>query len=1042
MFSKFFIERPIFSTVTSLLIVIAGFVSIFNLPIEQYPDLVPPTIMVQAQYPGASSEVVAETVASVLEEKINGVEHMIYMNSVSSSDGRVVVTVTFDVGTNPDQALINVNNRVQMATPLLPEDVRRYGVTVQKRSPSILQVGAFYTTNPMYDETFIGNYANINIVDHIKRIDGVGNAEVLSQNNYSIRVWLKPDKLYRYSLTPSDVFAAISAQNAQRTGGKIGQPPMHDVHVSKNYTIVLKGRYKTEEEFSNIILRANKDGTTLRLKDVADIELGSQTYEVKGITSGNPTAPIMISLSPGANSLKTVDLVNKKIQELSTRFPEGTGFKVVFDTTKFVKHSINEVIHTLIEAFVLVFLIVLLFLKNFRTTLIPCLAVPVSIIGTFAGMFVFGFSINTLTLFALVLAIGIVVDDAIIVIENVDRIHKTEGLSIKDATIKAMSEVTGPVIAIVLVLCAVFVPVSFMGGLSGVMYKQFALTIVISVIISGFVALTLTPALCVVLLSNITARSNKFFDAFDRIFQKIADFYLKIVKILTCNAKLSVPLFSFVVLGTYLLFKIAPTSLVPNEDQGAVMAAAIMDPSASLERAQNVGSIIEKNLLKNKATENTMYVAGYDLLSGAPKNNSVTLFSQLKPWEQRRSPELSAENVKNYLMKACATITDALVIGILPPPIVGMSTTGGFECYLQQLCEPDPDKLEKKTREFVQKASMRPELSGVRSTYNASTPQIKVDVDDVKAMSMGINISDIYSTIGSTFGSAYVNDFSKSGRNFKVLLQAKDTFRAHPDQFNEIYVKSRTTGTMIPISTFIKTEQVVDPDIFERFNSFFSAKIMGNPAPGYTSGQAIKAMEEVCEEVCGHDYHVAWIGSAYQEKIASSSILPLLLFAIIVVFLILAAQYEMWSLPFSVLLSIPFAALMAIIFTLLRGYSMDLYFQIALITLIGLSTKNAILIIEFAMLQHKEKGMDMIESAISAAKLRFRPIIMTSLAFILGCLPLMISSGAGAASRHSLGTSIVGGMIGSTFLATLFIPFFFVIVLNIKEKISNKLRKI
>lgn len=1037
MFSKFFIDRPIFSTVTSLLIVIAGVVSIQNLPVEQYPNLTPPTIVVSAQYPGASAEVLSETVASVLEDKINGVEDMIYMNSVSSSNGNLNITVSFKVGTDPDKALINVNNRVQMANALIPEDVRRYGVTVQKRSPAILEVGSFYSNTDLYDETYLGNYAILNIAEELKRIEGVGNAEVMTGNSYSIRIWLKPDKLYKYKLSTSEVYQAIMAQNSQRAAGKIGQPPMRTVHPDKSYSIVVSGRYKSENQFKDIILRTDKNGNALKLSDVAEIELGAQSYEVESKTQGKRSVPIMVSLSPGANSLNTVALVNKKIEELSKRFPEGTAFKVSYDTTGFVKHSIKEVIKTLAEAMILVFLIVYLFLKRFRTTLIPCLAVPVSIIGAFAGMMLLGFSINTLTLFGLVLAIGIVVDDAIIVIENVERIMHEQKMHVYEATLKAMDEVSGPVIAIVLVLCSVFIPIGFMGGFTGIMYKQFAITIAVSVVISGFVALTLTPSLCNLFLDDSSLKhSNKFFDKFDEIFAKVTEFYISVVRYIATHTKVSLSIFAGIILIVYGLFKITPTSLLPDEDQGIVLSACMMDPSASLKRASNVGESVENILKSDPAVADTIFVAGYDLLSGAPKNNAVTLFAKLKPWEERPGKQLSAKAVVQRLMARAFTLTDAMVIGFTPPPIVGMSTTGGFECYLQSLGDFDAKALESKAREFVLKAATRPELSGVRTTFNASTPQFKLVVDDAKVMSMGVNINELYNTIAATFGSTYVNDFSKLGKNFKVMMQSKDLYRAFPEQLNEVYVKSNK-GTMIPVSTFVTLEQTVGPDVVERFNSLPSAKILGNPAPGYTSGQALKAVEEICDEISSHDYAVSWTGSAYQEKEASGSSSYVLLLGILVVFLILAAQYEMWSLPFAVLLAIPFAAFGALIATFLRGYSNDLYFQIAIVTLIGLAAKNAILIIEFAVIFYKKQHMTLLESAISAAKIRFRPIVMTSLAFILGCVPLALSSGAGSASRHSLSTSIIGGMCGATFIAPLFIPLFFILVFKITNKLTG-----
>ena len=1025
MFSKFFIDRPIFSAVISLLITLAGIVSIKSLPIEQYPDLTPPTIAVSASYPGASPEVIADTVAAPLEQQINGVEDMLYMNSTSSSNGDMALTVYFKVGTDPDQAMINVNNRVQGATATLPEDVRRYGVTVDKKSSAILQMIAFYSPSGRSDTTTIGNYVLINIVDDLKRIEGVGDAMVMSANDYAIRIWVKPDVLSQRNLSIAEVANAIQAQNAQRAAGKIGQAPM-PVKVDRSYTIIAPGRFSTVEEFENIILRANADGTTLKLKDVARIELGSQTYEFNGSFNHKPAVPVGVYLSPGANAVATAKAVQEHLAEAAKNFPAemDLAYDTAYDTTLFVNESIKEVIKTLVEAMVLVFLVVFLFLKDWRATLIPCLAVPVSIIGAFAGMEMMGFSINTLTLFGLVLAIGMVVDDAIVVIENVERIMHEENLPVREATIKAMQEVSGPVVAIVLVLCSVFVPVAFMGGLTGVMYKQFAITIAVSVVISGLVALTLTPALCVLLLKKQERPTHGFFYKFDQWFDKLTQKYGKLVGFLLHKGIVSAIVVVVLIVATLGLFKIVPGSLLPNEDQGIIMVAAQLDPSSSLGASDKVANEMEDVLLSIPSVQKEMTFSGFDMITGARKNNSVASFVMLKPWDERKEADESSDaTVKQVYVKSQSQIPGALVMPFNPPAILGMSTTGGLEGYIQNRSEGGSAELADQVSKFLEAARKRPELTSVSSSFSAAVPQYTLTVDEVKAQSMGVSLDSLYATLQGTFGNMYINDFTYLGRSFKVMMQAEGEYRARPDQLGGIYVKSNS-GAMVPLSTLVTLTPSLGPDIVERFNVFPSAKVMASPAPGYSSGDAIRAVEETAKEVLDSGFTLAWTGTTYQEKLAGSSSTSALLLGILVVFLILAAQYEKWSLPIAVLLAVPFALFGALMGTWMRGLSNDIYFQIALVALVGLAAKNAILIVEFAVLL-KEQGLQKAEAALQAALLRFRPIVMTSLAFILGCVPLAISFGAGAASRHSIGTAVVCGMLIATGVAPLFVPWFF-----------------
>ena len=1014
MFSKFFINRPIFSTVISLLILLAGIISITQLPIEQYPDLTPPSVQVSAQYPGASPEVIADTVAAPIEQQVNGVEDMLYMNSTSSANGDMNLMVYFEVGTDPDQAMINVNNRVQAATTTLPEDVRRYGVTVQKRSSAILQLITMFSPSGVYDTTYIGNYALVNVVDDLKRINGVGDAQVMSANDYSIRIWLKPDVMSQLGVSVSDVMAAVQAQNTQRAAGKIGQPPL--LHsVDRMYSIIAPGR-----------LRANPDGTSLRLKDVARVELGSQTYEFSGKYNNQPAVPIGVFLSPGANAVATAEAVKKRMEELSQNFPGGIEYKVAYDTTLFVNASIEEVIHTLIEAMILVFLVMYLFLHDWRATLIPCLAVPVSIVGAFAGMLLLGFSINTLTLFGLVLAIGIVVDDAIVVIENVERIMHDEHLPVKEATIKAMDEVTGPVVAIVLVLCSVFVPVAFMGGFTGVMYQQFAITIAVSVVISGLVALTLTPALCALLLKDMKPRTSGFFFKFDQWFAKVTNTYTGWAGFFIRRIPAAVLALLLVWGGAVGLFKIVPSSLLPDEDQGMLIVATMLDPATSLSTSQKVAQQLEEIILEQPAVKEELTFAGYDILSSTMKSSSIASFISLIPWKERKTQELSSFGVVSAIGKLGAGITGALVMPFNPPPIMGMSTTGGLEGYVQNRSGQGSDALEAKVNEFITAAQKRPELTGVSTTFSSATPQYKLTVDEIKAMAMNVSLSELYTTIQGTFGTAYVNDFTKYSRSFRVMVQADGDYRARPEQLGDIYVRSNT-GAMVPLSAFITLTPILGPDMVERFNAFPAAKVMATPADGYSSGQAIAAMEQVARETLGEEFTLSWTGTTYQETISGSSSAIALMLGILVVFLILAAQYERWGLPLAVILAVPFGMFGALLGTYMRGLSNDIYFQIALVALVGLAAKNAILLVEFAVLV-KEQGATAYEAALQSVKLRFRPIVMTSLAFILGCVPLAVSSGAGAASRHSIGTAVVFGMLAATAIAPLFIPLFFYLI--------------
>lgn len=1044
MFSKFFIDRPIFATVVSLVILLAGLVSITSLPIEQYPNIVPPEIQVSAIYPGATAQVLADTVAAPLEAKINGVDNMIYMYSNATSSGFLTISAVFEVGTDPSQATIDVNNRVQTALSSLPAEVTKQGLTVQEKSNSILQVVTMSSTNPQYDDIYVSNYGLINIIDALKRIPGVGDASFFATQNYAMRIWLSPDKLADFNMTSTDVIAAIQEQNSQFAAGRFGQEPMTE-YEPYTYTVNTKGRLLDTNEFGNIILKSNHDGAALRLKDVARIELGSQDYSVRSKLNGTATVAFAVYLQSGANALDTAEAVRETLENLSKDFPEGITYDIPYDTTLFVKTSIHEVVYTFFEAVLLVIIVVFLFLQNGRATIIPILAVPVSIIGAFAGMVAFGFSINLLTLFGLILAIGIVVDDAIIVIENVERLMAEEKLSPRKAAIKAMAEVSGPVVAVALVLSAVFIPIAFIGGFTGVMYRQFAITIAVSVLLSAIVALTLTPALCAIFIKEHDKEHKeekshniftKFFNAFNIWFEKTTDLYIWGVEKLLQFRFLATIGFLGVLVAIALLFKIIPGSLVPMEDQGNFIVSTNMPPASSLPRTIKFTDKISEIIKEDPSVENVLTITGFNMLSSSQDTYSAVTFTTLKDWSQRKRPEQKVDFLIDKFTKVGMSQPEGIAFAFNMPPIMGISITGGFEGYVQNISNKTSLELMEKTQELIDKANKHPALSSVSTTFSVSIPQYNVELDREKARALNVSISDIFTVMQSTFGSLYVNDFTYFGRNFQVQIQSEAHFRRTPDDLKYVYVKSRN-GNLVPLTTLVNVERTIGSDIVNRFNIFPSAKIQGNPAPGYSSGQAIKAMEEVALDVLGNEYNLAWVGSAYQEKLTAGASGQAFIFGIIMIFLILAAQYERWSLPFVVILSVPFAVLGALLAVWMRGIENDLYFQVGLVTLIGLAAKNAILIVEFAIMKVQE-GKSYAEAAIEAARLRFRPIVMTSLAFTFGVLPLALSSGAGANSRHAIGTGMVGGMLVSTFVATLFVPMMFATIGEFFDKKAKK----
>ena len=1019
--SRFFISRPIFASVISIIIVIAGLLAALGLPVAQYPNITPPTVVISATYPGASAETLSKTVAAPIEEQLSGVENLLYFNSSSASNGTLTITASFEVGTNVDMATVNVNNRVKIAEPRLPDVVRQYGVSVAKRSSEILLVTTLTSPDNSLTPLYLSNYALVNILDDLKRIPGVGDAQIFGALDYSMRVWLKPDRMAQLGVTTTEIANAISAQNKQNAAGKIGQEPAPSGQQLV-YTVTAKGRLSTPEEFGNIVIRAGGAKGTLRLKDVARIELGAQNYDSSTALLGKPVIGIGVFLQSGANALDVAGRVKKRMEELKERFPAGMDYVTPYDTTKFVQASITEVVKTLVEALVLVALVVFVFLQNWRATVIPMIAVPVSLIGTFAGLWLFGFSINTLTLFAMVLSIGIVVDDAIVVLENVERLMWEEKLPPKAAAIEAMREVSGAVVAIVLVLCAVFIPVAFLGGIAGKLYQQFAVTVAISVTISGIVALTLTPALCALLLQS-KHEEPAFFRPFNRAFEALTQRYTSTVH-KTLHHRIIGTIACLVILGgSVVMFRAVPGSFVPAEDQGYLISALMLPDGASLQRTRATGDQFQQMLKETPAVDKVFVIAGNDIIGGGVKPNAGTVFIPLKDWGERTDRASSADTLAKKFGGLGMSMPDGMALVFNPPAISGLGTSGGFEAYIQARGDSDPKKLATTIQTFMDALKQRPELQGINTFFRPSTPQLMVEVDEAKAISMGVSVSDVYQTLQASMGSLYVNDFNLSGRTYRVQLQAEAAYRAKPEDIGRLYVRA-ANGGMVPVSALIKVKTVFGAEMLERFNGFIAAKVMGSAAGKVSTGDAIKIVEQVARETLPSGYELAWTGQAFQEKRAGTTSAIAFGFGILMVFLILAAQYERWSLPLAVIMAVPFALFGALAAVMIRGMPNDIYFQIGLVVLIGLAAKNAILIVEFAA-QKRAEGMRVRDAALEGARLRFRPIVMTSLAFILGVVPLVKASGAGAAARQSMGTGVFGGMLAATFIATIFIPMFF-----------------
>ncbi len=1034
MISAIFIQRPVLSTVLSIIVVILGFVSMYGLPITQYPDIAPVQVTVSTGYPGADAETVANSVAAPIEKQINGVDNMIYMQSTSSATGEMGLTVYFTMDTDPDTAEVKVNNRVGLALAELPDVVRNAGVNVEKRSSSFLMLIGIYSPDGRYDEQYVGNYANLYVLDALKRVPGANQASIMGLPDLAMRLWLQPDRMASLKVTTTDVQKAVSEQNKQFGAGRLGQAPTEGA-VEMTFPVVTEGRFTEAHQFDDVILRADPEGAAIvRMKDVGYAKEGLKQYLLRSSLNGSPATFIAVYQQPGSNAMEVAANVRAELEQLSASFPDGIDYTVSLDTTKVVQASIDEVVETLLIAVALVVLVTYLFLQNFNATLIPTVAIFISLVGTFIGMAALGFSINLLTLFGLILAIGIVCDDAIVVVENVERNMNQLGMQPREATFKAMEEVTGPVIATTLVLIAVFVPVAFLSGTTGVLFQQFAITIAISVSISSFIALTLTPALAAILLKPGVA-PNRFFSQFNQWLDALTERYAAGAELTIKRSGLALMILAAMLFATFTLFKSVPGSFVPPEDQGFLFAAIMLPDGASIDRSEKMTQEVADIFSQHPAVQDYSALAGFSLLDGQFKTNAGTVFVSLKDFAQRTDPELTVDALLAWVTPRLNALNEGVAFAINPPPIPGLGSQGGFEFWLQNRGQGDVAQLEATTRGLVAEAEARAELTRLNTTVNAASRQLRTEVDRSKAEMLGVPVQDIYNTLQTLFGSLYVSQYNKFGRVWQVIMQAEPEYRERPEDINNIFVRQKD-GEMVPISAVVETAYDVGPDLVSRFNGFMAAKITGDAAAGFSSGQSIGAMEAISDQHLPDGYTYAWSGQAFEEKQSSGASAIVFGFALVMVFLILAAQYEQWSLPIAVLTAVPFGIFGALVAVWMRGMENDIYFQIGLVTLIGLSAKNAILIIEFAELKYSE-GMSARDAAIEAARLRLRPILMTSLSFIFGAMPLVLASGAGAAARHSIGTGIIGGMIGATSLALFFVPLFYFLVISAKEKLKG-----
>jgi hydrophobe/amphiphile efflux-1 (HAE1) family protein len=1036
MFTHLFIDRPILSAVISLLIVLAGAVSMSVLPIEQYPDMAPPQVTIDAIYPGATAEVIANNVAAPIETQLNGIDNLLYFYSTSSSSGNAQIVVVFKPGSNPDINQVNVQNKLSQATPQLPQVVVQQGLVVDKKSPSIMMVVSVYSPDNRYDATYIDNYTNLYVLDALKRIPGANRSSVFGSPDIAMRVWLRPDRMAQLGITVQEISNAIQSQNQAFGVGQIGASPMPP-GVEQQFVVTAQGLLTKPEEFENIILRTDKEGVAIvRIKDVGRVELAKRDYSMPSRMNGKIATTVGVYQQPGANAVNTAKAVRKKLEELKATFPTGLDYKVVLDTSEFTLYSIDKVVHTFFEAVVLVVLVVFVFLQSLRATVIPILAVPVSIIGTFAGMHLLGFSINMLTMFGMTLAIGLVVDDAIVVVENVEVNITKHKLAPLEAAKQAMTEIAGALISIVLVLLAVFLPVAFLGGVTGTLYKQFAITVAISMVVSGIMALTLSPALAAIIIKAHHGEKNRVFRAFESGFERLQRAYLRGAEATLRIWPIALIAFGGVIAGILLMFRILPASFVPDEDQGYFFVLVQVQDSASMQVTGRFTAELEKIVLKDPAVQDVGTVNGYSFIDGQTNNSAALMFCLLKPFDERKDRSLLSFDTLKRLNAQFAVLQDGRAFAVNPPSIPGLGTTGGFEFYIQNRGSGDPRATDAAVKAFIAKTAQRPELQGVNTTFRASSQQLFVDLDRNKAEVLGVKVSDAFQAMQTLFGSQVAGQFSLFSRVWFVIVQADANYRAKPEDFQKVYVRS-ASGANIPLSTLITTRYVTSPKLVTRFNGFPAVKLTGNPAPGYSSGQALQAMEAVAGETLPGDFAYAWAGQALQEKESGSTSSSAFIFGLIVVFLLLAAQFEKWTLPIAVVLTVPFAILGALLLTWLLGLENDVYFQVGLVTLVGLSAKNAILICEFAI-ERVHHGMAPRDAAIEAAGLRLRAIVMTSFAFILGCVPLAIASGPGANSLRAIGTGVIGGMLASTCVAIFFVPLFFWLLESMSERFARK----
>lgn len=1035
MFSKYFINRPVLSAVIAMIIMLLGFVAIKSLPISQLPNLTPPTVVVTAQYPGADAQTIANTILTPLESQISGADGLMYMSSKAAAlPGSATITCTFNIGVNQDLAAVDVQNRINSVIAQLPQTTRDLGVTVQKKTSDILLIVAITSPDGSYDATGISNYISANLLDEVKKIPGAGRAQIFGQRDYAMRIWLNPDKMASLGVSSSEIAAAIKDQNIQVSPGRLGQAPTNDEQM---WTMQLtsKGRFSTAEEFQNIIVRAKPDGSTLRLKDVARVELGSQNYEFFGRVNGKPAAMIGIFADTNANALDTSAAVAAKMEKLSHKFPHGLKYDIPYDTTDFVKISIEEVVFTLLASIILVSLVIYLFLQSSRAAMIPILSIPISLTGAFIGMYLLGYSINTLTLFGLVLAIGIVVDDAIVVIENMERILQHEKLSPREAAIKAMGQISGPVVAIVLVMCAVFIPATFLGGMTGQLYKQFAATIAISVVFSGFMALTFAPAIGALILKHHENEPARFFRWFNAKFANMTDNYVRRSGFMIRKSLI----FLVIYLSTYFFIgffhKTLPSAFLPMEDQGYFITAVVLPDGATANRTLEVVKQVEEILSKQEGVAKYTAITGLNILTFSQEPNAAVIFTRLKPWDERPTKELGVFGILNTLGPKLGSIKEAKVFAMPPPPIRGMGPSDMFSLRLLQPGDNDFNKLANATNAFVGDLRNDPSIKNPMTTMNINTPTLMVEVDREKAKMMGLAISDVYQTLQATIGTMYVNQFDKNGKTYWVQMQSDSLYRATPSDIGRAWVRS-SAGQLVPLSSVVHVTMSSAPSSIEHFNGVLSTTVMGSPSPGYSSGDLIKVLETKGDTLLPTSVSYDWDGLYLQEKLVGSKALMIMAFALVMVYLILAALYERWTLPISIMLAVPYGIMGAYaVVWLIPWLNNNVFFQIGLLTLIALSAKNAILVVEFAE-EQRQLGKSVYDSAMEAARLRYRPMMMTSFAFLAGMLPLIFSSGAGAAGRFSIGVAMFGGMLAATFIERYFIPFLYYWVATAQEKYS------